>query len=173
MNDVNVQTTLEPLGASGFDTIGSQCSCRDYPTGDHRSPHSPAVVLETNPYKRNTARLSPTSNGTRSRSNSCGVTSRSPPAILSHQHLIPVSTDGSHVNLTAIGSVLKMKQQVELEQSRNAELEEFCQELVKQLEHWRSLDKQGKLIQNKIEHQLFGKQGLDNPQITSTRLLIQ
>ena len=133
MNDMNVQTTLEPLAASGFDTLSSQkCSCKDYPTGEQetaRSPRSPVVVLESNPYKRHNTRLSPTSHGTRSRSNSAGATSRSPPAILTHQHLIPVSTDGSH--LTGVGSMLQMKKQVELEQSRNAELEAFCQELVK------------------------------------------
>ena len=51
---------------------------------------------------------------------------------------------------------------MEQEQGRIRELENFCQELVKQLEHWRSLDKQGKLIHNKIEEQLFGTKGLDN-----------
>ena len=51
------------------------------------------------------------------------------------------------------------------------ELEEFCQELVRQLEQWRQLDKQGKLVHNKIED--LWKQGLDNPQVTSNGLLIQ
>ena len=153
MNDMNVQTTLEPIPASVYDTLSSaKCSCKDHYTGEHeeaRSPRSPVIILESNPYKRNT-RLSPTSHVTRSRSNSVGATSRSPPEVLSnHTRLNPVSTDGSH--LTGVGSMLQMKKQIELEQSRNAELEEFCQELVKQLEQWRQMDKQGKLVQNKIE----------------------
>lgn len=47
---------------------------------------------------------------------------------------------------------MQLQRQQDLE--RISELEGFCTELVKQVEHWRRLDKQGQLIHAQIEQKL-------------------
>jgi len=56
-------------------------------------------------------------------------------------------------------NLLSLQLQRQQDGERIAELEGFCADLVKQIEQWRRLDRQGRLIHTRIEEHL-----LDNTQ---------